>query len=261
MSHSIPASSDNGRQLPSDVEERLRRFQQAASELLDRSKPYPGTAEEVYLWLLRRGMRSLDEGSYGIAACYGIRFDGVEVMLCGTNTLAAGDPNGHAEINAVRCAYWLLSQPEADRPEALQKLVDQHDALVRPTGRPDGTFLISTLEPCPMCTVCLINAAVGTVIYAAPDTAAGALATERLERLAPLWARTARAQRMEVMRCHSDPGGDPDTYLPRELERALLDLFAISREPLDERLKREGFFHPEALAAAAEQTISATARQ
>ncbi|MDM7952079.1 MAG: nucleoside deaminase [Cyanobium sp. CZS 25K] len=62
------------------------------------------------------------------------------------------DPLGHAELLALRRA-----------------------ASVRGDWRFNGCTLLVTLEPCPMCAGALIQARVGTVIYAAPDPKRGAL--------------------------------------------------------------------------------------
>lgn len=62
------------------------------------------------------------------------------------------DPLGHAELLALRRA-----------------------AAARCDWRFNGCTLLVTLEPCPMCAGALIQARVGTVIYAAGDPKRGAL--------------------------------------------------------------------------------------
>ncbi|KAB1650438.1 nucleoside deaminase [Pseudoclavibacter endophyticus] len=76
------------------------------------------------------------------------------VIARGRNTReAAGDPTGHAEVNALRSA-----------------------AVAREDGwRLQGCTLVVTLEPCAMCAGALLAARVSTVVYGAWDDKAGAV--------------------------------------------------------------------------------------
>lgn len=82
------------------------------------------------------------------------------VILKGDQLLARGrnqreataDPCGHAEIVAMRAAAKVLG-----------------------TWRLDGTTLICTLEPCPMCAEAIIQSRVSQLIYGAADLAYGAV--------------------------------------------------------------------------------------
>jgi tRNA(adenine34) deaminase len=65
---------------------------------------------------------------------------------------AAGDPTGHAEIVAMREAARVLG-----------------------TWRLDGTTVVCTLEPCPMCAEAMIQARVARLVYGAHDTVYGAV--------------------------------------------------------------------------------------
>lgn len=65
-----------------------------------------------------------------------------------------GDPTAHAEILALRAA-----------------------AAVRGHWRLDGTVVVVTLEPCPMCAGALVNARISRLVYAAADPKAGAVDT------------------------------------------------------------------------------------
>ena len=62
-----------------------------------------------------------------------------------------GDPTAHAELLAIRDA-----------------------AQVRGSWRLDGTTLVATLEPCPMCAGALVAARVARLVFGAPDPKAGA---------------------------------------------------------------------------------------
>jgi tRNA(adenine34) deaminase len=63
-----------------------------------------------------------------------------------------GDPCGHAEIVAMRAAARELGG-----------------------WRLDGTTLVCTLEPCPMCAEAMIQARVARLVYGAHDTVYGAV--------------------------------------------------------------------------------------
>ena len=62
-----------------------------------------------------------------------------------------GDPTAHAELLAIRDA-----------------------AQVSGSWRLDGTTLVATLEPCPMCAGALVAARVARLVFGAPDPTAGA---------------------------------------------------------------------------------------
>lgn len=62
-----------------------------------------------------------------------------------------GDPTAHAELLALRDA-----------------------AAARGSWRLDGTTLVVTLEPCPMCAGALVAARVGRLVFGAADPRAGA---------------------------------------------------------------------------------------
>jgi tRNA(adenine34) deaminase len=63
-----------------------------------------------------------------------------------------GDPTAHAELLALRDA-----------------------AAVIGTSRLDGAVLVTTLEPCPMCSGAALLARVGRVVFGADDPKAGAM--------------------------------------------------------------------------------------
>lgn len=63
----------------------------------------------------------------------------------------AGDPTAHAEVLALR-----------DAAEAIG------------SWRLEGTTLVATLEPCPMCAGAILNARVPTLVFGAADPKAGA---------------------------------------------------------------------------------------
>ena len=106
------------------------------------------------LWmerLLRQAARVGVRGEVPVAA---VVLDGVGRALgWGSNRRARHqDPLGHAEIVALRQA-----------------------AFSRGDWRFNDCTLLVTLEPCPMCAGALIQARMGTVVFAAPDPKRGGL--------------------------------------------------------------------------------------
>ncbi len=133
--------------------------------ILARTGAVPGSARTVYkgamasesdhaLWmerLLRLGERVGDEGEIPVAAV--LLDERGRCLGWGSNRRQRQqDPLGHAELVA-------LSQA----------------ARVRGDWRFNSCTLLVTLEPCPMCAGALIQARVGTVVFAASDPKRGAL--------------------------------------------------------------------------------------
>jgi tRNA(Arg) A34 adenosine deaminase TadA len=182
-------------------------------------------------------------GNYGISAALVLREPGREIVFEGWNTIfAEQEPSGHAEMNAIRLAHALASAPEEGSAAVIRRAraAGALHARALADDAISERVLYTTLEPCPMCTVCLINAGVDRVIIAAADPPSGTLEQTRLHRLPPLWSHLAEASGLEVSFCQSQDEGDPATYLPIALHDELLDLFARSRVGLDESLSGRG---------------------
>ena len=202
-------------------------------------------------------------GNYAIAAGLVLVDNGVRITVFGHNTVASNDPRGHAEMNAFGLAYKLGTLAEPDRVSVLEGLIDEGTVEIASANAGCGRYahLYSTVEPCPMCTVAAINAQVSVVTYAVEDPLAGALAPERLARLAPLWSRTARNQNLRVQRCSTDQAAPLNRYLPTDLFVQLQQTFEVSREVLDGRLAENGFFDFGALTSGARRLLDVGRRQ
>ncbi|HEX2086594.1 MAG TPA: deaminase [Solirubrobacteraceae bacterium] len=191
--------------------------------------------EEMFLRLLERGADARAAGNYGIAAAYVLRAGGRELVAFGENSVfSESDPAGHAEMNAMRLARTLALAGEAERRRLLG---DARRVLVRdaPHDRLE-TLLYSTLEPCPMCTVAIVNAGVEEVLVAQEDADAGTLL--HLDRLPPLWPDFARQRGLRVTRA----------ALPRQLDELLERLFLDDKDNLDRRLGEAPVLPVQALA-------------
>jgi tRNA(Arg) A34 adenosine deaminase TadA len=220
----------------------VQRAREYATSRLPHARPY--SSEEMFLRLLERGADAREAGNYGIAAAYVVRDAGIEVACFGQSTMfSAGDPRGHAEMNALRLAARLARGPELQTARILE---DESLTLVRdaPHDRFE-TVLYSTLEPCPMCTVAILNSGVGRVVVGCADEAAGSIL--RLDTLAPLWGALAQQRGLEV----EVVGVTRDEPVASELLELLRSLFFDSKEPLDEQLERAGTLPHRSVAATA----------
>lgn len=206
-----------------------------------------GSAEEYFTLLLDRARHAGAEGNYAIAAALALREPEGEVVVLGQNTLFAGhDPAGHAEMNAIRAAQRLSRMSAAEREAAMAAGEGAGWLRFRAEGRGEPqSVLYATLEPCPMCTVCIINAGIDRVVIAVPDPPSGTLEDRRLAALPPIWARLA--ERLEVVWAQSDDAGEDASYLPPTLRSALLQTFADSRDHLDQDLVSGGALDRDAL--------------
>ncbi|MFI4977079.1 MAG: nucleoside deaminase [Solirubrobacterales bacterium] len=198
-------------------------------------------AVQHYFTLLRdRALAAGAQGNYAISAALVIRERGIEVVTVGANTVfGSRDPSGHAEMNTIRLAREVgAAEPGS---AALSECIREGSVIVRKAPHSEReSILYTTLEPCPMCTVCIITAGIKRVVVAAEDPPSGSLVAERLRSLPPLWPELANSLGLEVRLCQSSDASDPATYLAPELHRELIDIFLASREPLDLVLGRDG---------------------
>jgi tRNA(Arg) A34 adenosine deaminase TadA len=136
--------------------------------------------------------------------------------------LTESDPTGHAEIAALRRIRAALQG-------------DEHAADRRPRRIVAAPTMVCSLEPCPMCTVAMINAGIRVVVVAGEDAASGALLAGRLTSLPPIWGEIAAARGFEVIDASKDLGPDVARLAVRAGE-----LFETSRDEVDEDLARTG---------------------
>lgn len=210
------------------------------------------TTQDYFKLLLRRARSAAAEGNYAISAALVIREAGREAVFEGWNTLfAEGEPSGHAEMNAIRLAHAAARLPD-QRSEAVIKRARELGALhmrAAPNGEAGERILYTTLEPCPMCTVCIINAGIDHVIVAAEDPPSGALENSRLRQLPPIWHYLAQAGGLRISFCQSADPCDTVTYIAEDLRQELVDRFHQSREALDQTLGDSGVLDFHAAAA------------
>jgi len=211
-----------------------------------------GRASDYFQLLLVRAIEAERRGNYAISAALSLSRGGVELITLGANTVfKSRDPAGHAEMNAIRLAHLLgvLEHREGSSQHALKR--PHRDVIVRPSPEDRSeTVLYTTLEPCPMCTVCIINAGINRVVIAAEDPQAGALSPERLASLPPLWPQLAESIDLDVCFSQSDEPSATATFLEPELRQELIEVFLRSRERLDRSLAGRGVLDFDAIHAA-----------
>lgn len=230
----------------------MSRTASPATSRLD-SRHVPSTQD--YFELLRqRALEAREEGNYAISAALVIRERGIETVTVGANTVfGSRDPSGHAEMNAIRLAH-ELGVHDATNPS--KEWLDDESVLVRRI--PDAareTILLTTLEPCPMCTVCILNAGIQRVVIAAADAPSGSMLEHRLESLPHLWPDLARTSKLEIGFCQSEHPEDRETYLPDPLRAQLVEIFLDSRDSLDATLSGDGVLDTRSITASAEARL------
>jgi tRNA(adenine34) deaminase len=112
--------------------------------------PAPGTIGAWMVAALSEAHSALEHGDVPVGAV--VVIDGRIVAARHNERELTGDPTAHAEVLALRDA-----------------------AATRDGWRLSDATLVVTLEPCPMCAGAALAARVGSVVFAAPDPAGGAL--------------------------------------------------------------------------------------
>jgi tRNA(Arg) A34 adenosine deaminase TadA len=208
--------------------------------MMEADRSAPGPAEECFSLLLDRARRAGGVGNYAIAAALVVRAAEGELVVVGQNTLFRDrDPAGHAEMNAIRAAQRLGAATPAERADLVVEGERDGWLLFRDDrGGEPGSTLYATLEPCPMCTVCILNSGIDRVVIAVEDPPSGTLATERLAGLPSIWG--AIAARLDVVWAQSTDPGQRSSYVPADLKDALVAAFIDSRGRLDGELLSDG---------------------
>ncbi len=224
---------------------------EAAHAYLANSTAKPFTTEEYLRLLLRKGIENRLNGNYGIAALYILRSRGIEAIFVGLSTVVSdNNPHAHAEMSAVKLARDIGLYYQHGNRQAIQQQIDLGNYVVRalPEGLADEQFVVTSLEPCPMCTVgAVLLPNVSRVLIGAEDPDAGTLEASRLRNLPPLWSHVAEQHKLRIQFAQAERAADEESYAPAELIDLLWRMFSDTREPLDAILYKRGFFDTTAL--------------
>lgn len=213
----------------------------------------PHTAEEYFTVLLGRAIQATLTGDYGISAALVVRYRAVELVSLARNTaISEYDPFGHAEANAIRHLRDFLNLDFAERArnvlpwsDPLSVANSSNRIYVRqasPASPSRESVMYTTLEPCPMCTVAIMNSRIQSVIIATADEPGGALAPERLAKLPGVWPQLAASQHLQVNFASSQSREHPDTYIPDPLSAFLRSAFWETKDVCDTELSKGVLF-------------------
>ena len=232
----------------------------------------PHTAEEYFTVLLDRAVRAIEAGNYGISAALAVCYDDVELISFGQSTMISErDPFGHAEANAIRSLQRFIALDVSGRIESAVQWSNSESVatstgadriFVRSASPSYGSesILYTTLEPCPMCTVAIINSRIQRVIIAIPDEPGGTLEPERLAKLPSLWPRIAASQGLQVDFANSQKfSQDTDTYIPPELSAMLNNVFWNTKPERDAEVSKGVLFKSD-LGASMKSALQGTRR-
>lgn len=221
----------------------------------EQEQPY--SPEFYFTLLLAKGVEAREKGNYGIAAAYVVRRGGQEFIFLGQNNMISdNNPHGHAEMNAVQNARETFMKPVLDdlsiiigwerRSDeeimtVLERKQEYGTVIVRqaPENSKEEEFIITTLEPCPQCTVGSVkNTGAENVVIGVADPFAGQVLESRLDHLSPLWSDPQITVTPNVLLMQSEDPNQSETYVPQELLRLLNDLFFETKDPLDKILRQ-----------------------
>lgn len=206
-----------------------------------------GTRDEYMCALLMGALAAWHRGDYPIAAIAALRRGDTEILSLASNTMfSRSDPRGHAEANAIS---QLVGLTRANRDVSrrllhpwpgLQGLGTPEQGLyvrrIRAVQDNSASVLYTSLEPCPMCTVVVLNAGIHRVVVGEVDNLAGALAPSGVHDMPPLWLDVARRQGLEVDYVSSEGEDDLASRAAALTNR----LFVAARREMDDGLGEAG---------------------
>jgi tRNA(Arg) A34 adenosine deaminase TadA len=227
----------------------------------------PGSRNEYLLILLAGALEACERGDYPIGAVAAVRYQDIEVLSVGVNSLFSRvDPRGHAEANALaRLAGLAHSEDSRDGVPLLKwpgvaRLLQSAEGVycrrIEWLEDQASSILYTSLEPCPMCTVILLNAGVHRVVVAERDQLAGALSSKGVHHMPPLWIDMAKGQGIQVHYIHPTLGSNAISSL---VVARVTELFEAARPHLDQNLSTGGLLARADVAARIQKAVDAVA--
>ena len=152
---------------------------------------------------IKEALIAAKEGNYGIGACLIREVDGSLVE------------KGHNEV--------FVPYFRSDRHAEMVTMTKYENSQKTEKPNVDGLVLFTSLECCPMCLTRLISAGVPKVYYVASDPIAGMI--HLYDNMPPLWQVIAIGRQYGPAECSP------------ELKKLANEIFLLTRETLDEKLK------------------------
>jgi tRNA(adenine34) deaminase len=140
--------------------------------------PQPDHEDDRYAWLaVAEAFKAAREGNAAVGA-----------LLV--------DENGHIVLSARNRMFYPYFRSDL---HAEMELLTNYENILKGEKTLKGYTLYSSLEPCEMCTIRIINSGVSHVYYVAEDLGKGGITGPN--KLAPHWARLAAYQEFGSARC------------------------------------------------------------
>lgn len=247
MSTILPENGSNRSELVTQLESDIKAYVERHPDVA------PYSLQEYFMMLAEKALETLQKGNYGIAASIILRHEGHEYIIFGQNGMKnPGNPHGHAEMDAVATGVSILQATQQGDRAYIDYLIQKGKLIIREAPHQETEeILLTTLEPCPMCTVgSAIYPNFKTVIIGAADELAGALLPERLSGLAQLWQDQASAHNLIAQLAQGENPAHTETYLDPQLLELLMRLFFETREELDQDLANGQLFTASLIAPA-----------
>ncbi len=196
-------------------------------------KTSPAYSLQEYLGIaMLAGIQALHEGNYGIGAVYVLNHGGWEYIVTGRNKLrTSGDSSKHAEMDAI------------DAIESLRRGEDDYagSVICRRKARDgeDRKFLVTSLDPCPMCRVRIQNHDIPIILVGNPDIS-GSMIGENALLMPPLWLMLLEKQGIRAYLPNTTNPNDSLYVNPKYLPM-IMEMFDLNREEIDDEMGRMGF--------------------
>jgi tRNA(Arg) A34 adenosine deaminase TadA len=173
-------------------------------QFLANYRPQAQHPDDAYAWLsCTLALEGVASDNFGVGA---ILVDaGGQVVAQGHNQVFHPYFRSDRHAEMVVLEGWEDSRPQAPWPR--------------------GLTLFTSLEPCPMCLVRLLNADVSRVLFAARDDPGGMV--QRLNQLPPAWLDLVQGKTFAQAQCSP------------ELSDAAGQIFQINLQELNARLRRQ----------------------
>lgn len=186
---------------------------------------------------LDRGIDALKKGNYGIGAIGVMVKDGYEYVVSGQNEVRTKSSSiAHAEQTVIETLETIARTEVSDLSEEFTNRV----LFMRRVNKPDEIKLVTSLEPCLMCTGRIIGSGLfEDVKIAAEDAGGGLMAGGREKNIPVVFQMIAEKQNLQVAMAD----------IPESIRSYPEKVFESTREEIDAVLAEGGLIKTDSLAA------------